>query len=108
MEQKQYRQGDVFIERISDEVFNQSHKMIPRDSQKRIVLAEGEATGHAHAIKTPGVMFYEMPDGERYVHSEKQFKILHEEHGAILLDPGVYRIGRQREYHPTELRQVAD
>lgn len=44
-----YRQGDVLIERIDS---------VPDDAQPvpledgRIVLAHGEVTGHAHAIKS--------------------------------------------------------
>jgi hypothetical protein len=34
--------------------------------------------------------------------------LAHDEHATIMLPPGNYRIVRQREYSPEEIRDVAD
>jgi hypothetical protein len=34
--------------------------------------------------------------------------LTHEEHRAIPLPPGLYRVARQREYSPDVIRHVAD
>ena len=99
-----YRQGDVLIERIEDS--GQTGKAIPRENG-RIVLAHGEVTGHAHAIATK--------DAELFTVDDKVFlrmigvgELTHEEHGVVTLDRGLYRVTRQSEYTPGEIRNVAD
>jgi hypothetical protein len=104
---KQYRQGDVFIEEVKTDVKALPHKKVERD-QGRIILAYGEATGHAHAILEPSAEMIELETGERFVISEAGLRIVHEEHSFINLAPGTYRINRQREYSPEEIRNVAD
>ena len=34
--------------------------------------------------------------------------VTHDEHATIMLPPGAYRVIRQREYAPEEVRYVAD
>lgn len=99
---KMYRQGDVLIV---------EHR-IPsgkRRKQKDGILAHGEVTGHAHRISdlAEGEL-YEMDGGMFLSVSEKGISILHEEHAPIELPPGEYRVIRQREYSPEEIRNVAD
>ena len=101
------RQGDVLIEQVSNDPKRSPHKVVPRDGG-RIVLANGEATGHCHAIHEAGAEMVELESGERFVVSEVGIRIVHEEHAPIELPPGRYRIGRQREYSPEEIRNVAD
>ena len=75
-----------------------------------IVLAEGEATGHAHRIEaTPDVELYEK-DGTMYLRVLAESKLTHEEHAAHLVAPGVYEVGRIREVDPfsSEIRTVMD
>lgn len=107
----QIRQGDVLVVKVSG---------LPRDLEEiereggRIVLAHGEATGHAHAIADPGVRFFRhAATGEQFVRVSKQHArggamLLHEEHTAHTIPPGSYRAVRQREYSPAEIRNVAD
>ena len=101
----QARQGDIFFEAIGD---------IPADakrvkSKKRYILAEGEATGHHHSVAVmPDVEMFER-DGTLYLRiAREDVKVEHQEHAPIDLPVGVYRVGRQREYHPEAIRQVAD
>ncbi len=105
---KQFRQGDVLVERVKVDITKQTKKkIVPRDSG-RIVLAYGEVTGHAHAIAEPCAQMFELESGERFLVSSGGISLRHEEHETIDLPAGTYRVTRQREYHPEELRNVAD
>lgn len=104
---KQYRQGDVFIrsvDKLPDGV-----KQVQRDNG-RVILAYGEVTGHAHAIEDRGATIYENPGvDDRFLILNGPATIVHEEHGTIALDPGVYQVNIQREYSPADLsRRVLD
>ena len=92
-------------------------------------LAYGEITGHVH-ILTGDVEMYES-EGKRYAKvGEKQARLQHilegsmrdsacmtevkelpvADHKSILLSPGVYEFGIQKEYNPFEqiFKQVVD
>lgn len=104
---EQYRQGDIFVEKsdiiISDE-FETNEK-----ADDRIILAYGEATGHAHAIKNDNVIFYKHKKEKKlYLVVNNDCKIEHEEHGEIPLKNNIYEVIRQREYTPQEIRYVVD
>ena len=102
---KQYRQGDVFIERVDALPTTTTPK--PRD-RGRVVLAYGEVTGHAHAIDSALAELFEEQDGTLYLRASGAVDLVHEEHSTIALAPGVYRITHQREYSPEAIRRVAD
>ena len=106
MKTKQYRQGDVLIERVSKTV----RKTTKQKSLHRIVLAEGEATGHAHVLETdPKDPADWWKDGEdQYANLSSPGVIVHEEHATIKVEEGTYKITRQREYSPEAIRNVAD
>jgi len=93
------RQGDLFID---------DAKSIPSTAVKQSngVLAEGELTGHRHQIEDlDGVIVYEHL-GEWYVEVQRDAaRIVHEEHAAISLPLGTYRVWRQREYDPLRNRR---
>ena len=101
-----YRQGDVLIQRIDQELPEDAEAVKP-DERNRLILAEGEATGHAHAVPAVAGALYAAQVG-MMLQVNQQTQVLHEEHAPIDLDPGLYKITRQREYFPTEIRQVAD
>ncbi len=106
-----YRQGDVLLTLVC---------ALPKGAKdvtpaERIVLAEGEATGHAHAVYEP--ITQATPKGkarmwdanaERYLQVVEETALKHEEHAHITLPPGIYKIGQQREYSPEEIRHVTD
>jgi hypothetical protein len=107
--QWQARQGDVLVERI--ETANISTEE-PRE-KGRVILAHGEITGHCHAITEPGVRKSPFRREDGIECSEIEVKaalaeLRHEEHGTVKIPQGDHRVTRQREYHPTELRNVAD
>ncbi|MBH5337856.1 hypothetical protein IHE55_24970 [Streptomyces pactum] len=107
-----YRQGDVLIVPVPEESLPAGTAALPRqprDSRGRLVLALGEVTGHAHAVVGPGLLVREPgPFGASYLHLPDGGRVVHEEHAAIPLPKGWYRVVRQREYTPGAVRVVAD
>ena len=103
-----------------------------------IVLAEGEVTGHHHAVidaaethdaaeaEIPAADFFEEPDGRRILLCHRACRLTHQEHAPIDLDPchpqqfrqgdvllqpigdGAWEVVRQSEHQPEAIRQVAD
>jgi hypothetical protein len=52
-----YAQGDILIT-PTDETNTKGLKLAKRDTRNRVILAEGEVTGHAHAIRMPSAKLY--------------------------------------------------
>lgn len=120
---KQFRQGDVFIEQVTESI--EGRKRLD-DGSGSVVLALGEVTGHSHRIESTHASLYleqattAQPDAlvalgiggglspDRLLHLDAPATVVHEEHGSISLDAGTYRIRIQKEYSPAELRNVAD
>ncbi len=100
-----YRQGDVLLLKVEELPKEAVAEQPPEEH--RIVLAYGEVTGHAHAVSTAHASMYRVND-TNYLVAEPGATLVHEEHSAIVLEPGVYRVVRQREYSPREVRFVAD
>jgi len=114
---KLYRQGDVLVIAIDQTDVPADLKPVPRE-HGRAILAHGEITGHAHAITedaaellTPGEQLVDA-DGARelylLVHGDEPVQLVHDEHTTIPLDPGAYKVVRQREYAPEAPVQVQD
>jgi predicted phosphodiesterase len=104
---KQYRQGDILL--VPTNVPRKA-KAVYRENG-RLVLAHGEVTGHAHAIlETSAELVTQEQADDLYllVHGSEHVDLVHEEHGTISVDPGAYKVVRQREYAPEETRLVAD
>jgi hypothetical protein len=99
---KQYRHGDVLLEEAS---------ALPKVCEKlpHTILAHGEVTGHCHRIKEPDAAdLYATSDGLFLHVRARAASVVHEEHAAIALPAGCYRVWRQREYSPKEIRVVRD
>jgi hypothetical protein len=107
-----YRQGDVLLVRVAEEALPASVRTLPqqpRDGRGRLVLALGEATGHTHAVVGPGTLAREADTfADAWLHLTEGGRVVHEEHAAIALPRGWYRVVRQREYVPGSVRVVAD
>ena len=99
-----YRQGDVVLVELIELPKGAVEEMVSDD----IVLALGEVTGHSHRLQVPqGATLY--AEGEtNYVQLKRSGKLVHEEHDAIALAPGYYRVVRQREYTPERITRVID
>ena len=97
-----WRQGDVMIAAVS---------ALPQDAVLvgSAVLAEGEATGHRHRIEDPATAEIFESQRLRYLRVIRESaRIVHEEHGPIVLPRGIYRFWHQREYTPSSSRRVYD
>lgn len=107
-----YRQGDVLIVPLAADAVPEQAAEAPserRDTRGRLVLALGEVTGHAHAVVGPGRLVREGSSFEpMLLHVPEGARVVHEEHAAISLPKGWYRVVRQREYVPGSVRVVAD
>jgi hypothetical protein len=107
-----YRQGDVLMVALDASevpVHFLDAPGEPRDGRGRLVLALGEVTGHAHAVQGPGRLMREAgPFGPMLLHLPEGGRVVHEEHAAIALPKGWFRVVRQREYAPGAVRIVAD
>jgi hypothetical protein len=105
-----YRQGDVLIVPVATEGLPSGLVPAPRDQGGRLILARGEATGHAHVATGEGLTLLHLPDDldSMFLHVRVYGRVSHEEHAAIPLPAGYYRVIRQREYVPGAVRPVAD
>lgn len=97
-----YRHGDVLVARVD---------RIPDEAQRLdgLVLARGEATGHSHRIAENDGRAQLMRAGAELflVVRDASATLVHDEHGPIVLEPGHYRVWKQREYVPaTEAGEV--
>lgn len=103
----QIRQGDVMLVRTRKKLSAEAKPAARVEG--RIVLAYGEVTGHAHAIDDALAELFEEKNGALYLKVGPDGAMLrHEEHGAIAIEPGTYRVIRQREYFPEAIRPVTD
>ncbi len=107
-----FRQGDILLIPVGS---------IPAEARKqrrqrgRLILAEGEATGHAHAVVDRGADLYELISEadvaemrQRFLDVATEVALVHDEHATIAVPPGRYEVRRQREYSPEAIRQVSD
>jgi len=87
-----YRQGDVLIVATDPAPSWQRGR-----EAESLILAHGEATGHMHVLR--GRMRHYMDPGSPGLLQLLDDGLLqHDEHAPIRLDPGWYRVIRQREY----------
>lgn len=95
-----YRQGDILLIPTGEK--------LPVDAEPAPdgVVAEGEATGHAHRLDQ-GAKRFVRSNGTQFVEVAGTRALLtHEEHGTIELPgPAVYVVQRQREYVPPAPKQ---
>lgn len=103
----QFAQGDLLFTRVAS-VPKTAARTPPQ--QGRHVLALGETTGHMHSITADGVIRHDEGNLTYLTIEEVTAPAEHQEHGAHLLDPGVWLVERQRELSVVDLmpRQVND
>ena len=103
-----FRQGDVLIVPVGQ--LPAGLESVKRE-RGRVILAHGEATGHAHAIKDKRAALFRDPKLMAvfmHVSGDAPVALEHDEHDTIKVPPGDYQIIRQREYSPDAIRNVAD
>jgi hypothetical protein len=96
------RQGDVLLVPIGRE--RDLRRLERVDDPRGVVLAEGEATGHAHRVVGEARLYrrdfwplWGAPPPSLLV-VDREATLVHEEHDAVALAPGQYEVRRQREY----------
>ena len=111
---EQFRQGDVFITRVH------GTKKVGKDIDpisNRFPLAFGEVTGHSHSVAVADCDWLtEDEGGTLWLKVKEQTPVEHlhnflapsGDHGSITLEPGTYKINRQREFRRGDIRQVMD
>jgi hypothetical protein len=87
------QQGDVCLKRLNSLPLGKT-KVI---SKNKIVLAEGETTGHFHGLIEKDSELLEI-DGVRILNLKKKSTLKHQEHKPITLDAGIWQIGIVNEY----------
>ena len=103
------RQGDVLV--MAGGRKTKAH--VPVEDPRGAVLAEGEATGHHHRIRLPGVTLLRaegVSDAVLTVPKGVLALLEHEEHGGVEIGGGSHVVRRQREYDWAEKssRRVED
>jgi hypothetical protein len=110
-----FAQGDLLLERVTDTA--PSGTVTENLDGVAMVLAEGEESGHRHAIAERVTMFRDenlaadIPAGLYIGHvqvASPSARVTHEEHAPITLPRGTYRVRRQRELGPKDARVLAD
>ena len=110
-----FAQGDLLFERVADAV--PSGTIEENVEGAALVLAEGEETGHRHAVCERVTMFRndrlarDIPAGLYIVHlqvASAHARVTHDEHAPITLPRGTYRVRRQREFRPRDARVLPD
>jgi len=100
----QARQGDVLVESVTS--IPEVTSCDPADG--KFIVAHGEATGHNHSLESRYAKMYRDAAGILYLLLVREHILRHEEHDPVTLPPGKYRVTRQREYSPEEIRHVQD
>ncbi len=101
------RQGDVLLVRVDAIAPTAQQLELAGD---RVVLKEGEATGHAHAFyERERVSLHETARKDRHLKVVQTAYLRHEEHTEAPIVPGVYDLPVQVEWtDEDEPRVVAD
>jgi len=101
----QFRQGDIYFVQVDGDYQGEKVKR----QNNRIVIAEGEITGHAHAIHDKNATMYRdsVQDLEWLV-VDAPVKVVHEEHATINLPAGIWQVIHQRQYVRGDIRRVLD
>lgn len=87
------QQGDILLRKVNQMPDGEQRKL----SQKRCVLADGEHTGHQHVCEDEEAELIAI--GEKMILTlEKAATVVHPEHGPIRLAPGIWEVGRVREF----------
>lgn len=102
-----HRQGDVLLIPITKLPARKKLTAVAPE-QGRLILARGEATGHHHSVPASVGTLSLDGGGTMFLTIEELTEVRHQEHAPIALEPGQYRVVRQREYSPEEIRNVAD
>ena len=111
-------QGDFLIRRIDESEIPDNAVVFEADVNGAFVVAHSE-TGHNHVMeRTPSIEAFKPADTKDNELYDLFFKVkapteirhlrTHDTHETLRVNPGVYRIHRQREYTAEGFRRAAD
>jgi hypothetical protein len=102
-QKKIYRQGDVLVIPCDSIPTHLKHTKVCR-------LAWGEVTGHHHTIHDGAIGYASDVDAlVDYIEvTSPVADLTHQEHSTIPIPTGTYKVVKQVEYTPVELRNVRD
>ena len=89
-------------QKVQGDVLLTPEKTLPKGA-KRLdtkTLALGEATGHHHTMQGPATLFQDEQSVVWLVVDDPGAELVHQEHGVIVVEPGVYRYDGQVEADP--------
>ena len=109
-----FRQGDILLTRLDTRVEKRHNAREIKPKNGRLILAEGEVTGHTHGFEVDDdgpllTLFVQSGynstgrslQERTYLSVEGGTALLtHDEHGTIELPEGDYEVGFQQEYVP--------
>jgi hypothetical protein len=96
-----FRQGDVLLVPVTE----MPHGQVVEAEDGRLVLARGEATGHHHSVAVEDGELVDTAEGV-FLRIMAPTPLEHQEHAPITLEPGTYRVLRQREYAPGAIERM--
>jgi hypothetical protein len=91
---KQLQQGDVLIKKVMSPIPEGKKVILHKD---RLVLAEGETTGHYHAVVDDGAEMFAIGD-RTFINLKNPATLVHQEHGPVEIPEGLSEIGVVQEY----------
>jgi hypothetical protein len=95
----------VYLTKAGDVDLSQAKRIAPVSG--RLILAEGEATGHHHSVDCQTAGLFDLT-GKTVLVVDSPTVLTHQEHGPIEVAPGTYWVMIQREYSPEAIRRVID
>lgn len=112
-------QGDVLLIKTTKAAITADHKQIAPDKHGRLVLAEGETSGHRHVFRDPGVcMLAREGVSDRVITVGNLCELLHDEgastfvptgdHAPVFVHPGTYIVRVQREWIGQGVQRAQD
>ncbi len=93
----QIQQGDVLLHQVS----GIPQGAVPARQQGKLVVARGEQTGHSHVIDSDKAILWSLTRNgatELYLEVQAPVTIVHDEHKPLPIPPGIYRVGRVKEF----------
>ena len=116
MQYIKHQQGDVILLKVSEAEFNKDSNQLSHRTnahKTRAILAEGEATGHYHAVYMEDMLDnagITLCQNRGIVVTGDSVELKHEEHDTITLEPGFYlqRIVKEYDHISGITRRVAD
>lgn len=109
---QQVAQGDVLFSAVLQLPTDKQPRGTLRPAMTedgRWIFARGEVTGHHHSSRVETCTLNLDEGGVMFLTVDQLTEVEHQEHGTVVLEPGVYRVDTQREVDAWgDWRPVAD